>query len=183
MVTEMFELIPLPIEGAFVIQGPVLRDNRGAFHKKVQAEFFQTHGLEWAFAEQFYSVSHKDVVRGMHYQRPPYDHVKLIYCTAGSAVDVLLDIRGASKTYGLCADVKLSAGDGRSIYIPKGIAHGFHALEDETTIQYSVSVSHQPSADEGVLWNSIPYDWGLPNPVLSKRDESFPKFKDFKSPF
>ena len=79
--------------------------------------------------------------------------------------------------------MKLEAGDGRSIYIPKGIAHGFHSLQDNTTIQYSVSASYHPAADEGVLWNSIPYDWGILNPVLSKRDESFPKFKEFKSPF
>ncbi len=160
-----------------------MRDDRGDFHKTVYAPFFEQHGLCWSFAEQFYSVSKKDVIRGLHFQKPPYDHVKLIHCSAGRAVDVLLDLRPQSSTYGQCTDVKIEAHDGRSIYIPKGIAHGFHALADNTTIHYSVSTSYEPSADQGILWNSIPYDWGVMNPILSNRDETFPKLKDFKSPF
>ncbi len=183
MLKGMFELKSLPIPGAYLIQGKVLSDHRGDFHKKVHREFFEQNGLEWSFAEQFYSVSHRDVIRGMHFQRPPFDHVKLIYCTRGSAIDVLLDLRKSSPTFGQCVDVRLNAGDGQSIYIPKGIAHGFHSLQNETTIQYSVSTAHEPSCDDGVFWNSIPYDWGILNPALSTRDEKFPAFKDLKSPF
>lgn len=179
----MFELQALPIPGAFLIQGKVMRDSRGAFQKTVHREFFESHGLEWAFAEQFYSVSNKDVLRGMHFQAPPHDHVKLIYCTRGSAVDVLLDLRQGSPSFGKCADVKLSAGDGRTIYVPKGVAHGFRSFEDETTIQYCVSTIHEPSFDKGIRWDSIAYDWKIGKPVLSERDQALPAFADFKSPF
>lgn len=179
----MFELVPLSIPGAFLIKGKVISDSRGDFHKKVHREFFEDNGLEWSFAEQFYSVSHKDVIRGLHFQKPPFEHVKLVYCTGGSAVDVLLDLRKNTPTYGKTAHVNLKAGDGQTVYVPKGVAHGFHSLQDQTVIHYSVSVSHEPSADEGVLWSSIPFDWSVKKPILSSRDEKFPSFKDFKSPF
>jgi dTDP-4-dehydrorhamnose 3,5-epimerase len=171
------------LPSAFLIQGRPWRDHRGTFQKTVHREFFEKHGLEWSFAEQFFTTSGKDVVRGMHFQAPPHDHVKLIYCTHGSATDVLLDLREGSSTYGKCAEVSLNAGDGKTIYIPKGIAHGFRSLEKDTTIQYCVSTSHQPEADKGIRWDSIPYDWKIAEPVLSERDRALPAFAEFKTPF
>lgn len=183
MVPEMFEIIPLPLQGAFRIQTQPRTDERGDFQKIIHRDFFESHGLEWSFAEQFYSTSHKNVLRGMHFQAPPDDHVKLIYCTRGSAVDVLMDLRTNSSTFGQCIDAKLKAGDGQSIYVPKGVAHGFLSLEDHTIIQYCVTTVHQPSSDKGILWNTIPYDWNVEAPVLSARDRALPSFADFVSPF
>jgi dTDP-4-dehydrorhamnose 3,5-epimerase len=179
----MFEVKTLPLNGALVLQGRNVLDARGEFHKTVHQGFFEEHRLEWRFAEQFYTVSRKDVVRGMHFQIPPHDHVKLVYCVSGRATDVLLDLRENSKTYGQCAAVSLSGGDGQLIYIPKGFAHGFRSLEDNTTIVYCVSTVHKSSADKGVAWNSIPYDWGIHSPLLSQRDCTFPSLKNIGSPF
>ena len=183
MVFEMFELKPLSLPGTFLIQGKVMSDDRGSFHKKVHAGFFEKNGLEWSFPEQFYSVSMKDVVRGMHFQAPPHDHVKLIYCTRGKAKDVLLDLRKGSPTYGKCTDANLNANDGQTIYVPKGIAHGFHSLEDYTTVHYCVSTTYAPESDLGIRWDTIPYDWKIASPQVSPRDQSMPNFKNFESPF
>lgn len=179
----MIEVNELGLPGTFVIQAHVFRDNRGEFHKTIHRPSFEKFGLQWSFAEQFYTKSGKDVVRGMHYQRPPHDHVKLIYCTEGEAIDVLLDLRTFSPTYGKCVDVTLKGGDGQSIYIPKGVAHGFRSVVDNTTIVYAVTTAHEPSADQGVLWNSIEYDWQIKNPKLSARDQNLPSFGDLSSPF
>jgi len=183
MFPKMFELTPLSLHGAFCIQGQSRLDDRGDFFKVVHRDFFEKHGLEWSFSEQFYTTSHKNVLRGMHFQAPPHDHVKLIYCTHGSALDVLLDLREDSPTFGQCTDANLKAGDGQSIYVPKGIAHGFLSLQDHTTIQYAVTTVHQPSSDKGILWSSIPYKWPSTAPLLSARDRALPDFKEFRSPF
>jgi dTDP-4-dehydrorhamnose 3,5-epimerase len=183
MMLKMFELIPLILPGAFRIQGQPRLDDRGHFHKVVHRDFFEQHGLEWSFSEQFYTTSRKDVLRGMHFQVPPHDHVKLIYCSHGSALDVLLDLREGSPTFGKCTDANLKGGDGQSIYIPKGIAHGFLSLEDNTTVHYAVTSVHQPSSDKGILWSSIPYQWPASSPLLSERDRALPSLKEFRSPF
>jgi dTDP-4-dehydrorhamnose 3,5-epimerase len=168
----MFEVQELSLHGAFLIRGPGSKDQRGAFQKTVHKEFFEQHGLEWSFAEQFYSTSNKNVIRGMHYQIPPHDHVKLIYCVSGEATDVLMDLRAKSPTYGKCIDVRLSGGDGKIIYIPKGLAHGFLATADNTILMYSVGSIHEPAADQGIHWQSIPYDWKNENPIVSARDQA-----------
>lgn len=179
----MIELKALEIPGCCLLKAKVFRDDRGEFHKTIHRPTFDTLSLKSDFVEQFYTKSGKDVVRGMHFQRPPHDHTKLIYCTEGRALDVLLDLRKGSPMFGKCVEVELNGGDGLSIYISEGVAHGFRSLEDNTTIVYSVTSVHETSADEGILWNSIPYDWKIKNPRLSARDQKLPPLTGFKTPF
>jgi dTDP-4-dehydrorhamnose 3,5-epimerase len=179
----MIELKALEVPGAYLLKAKIFRDDRGEFHKTFHRPTFDTLTLKSDFVEQFYTRSAKDVIRGMHYQRPPHDHIKLIYCTEGHAIDVLLDLRQGSPMFGKCLEVELQGGDGLSIYIPEGVAHGFRSLEDNTTIVYSVTTVHEPSSDEGVLWNSIPFDWGIKSPKISDRDRKLIPLAQLKSPF
>jgi dTDP-4-dehydrorhamnose 3,5-epimerase len=179
----MFEIKQLDLEGAWEIKSPIFKDDRGSFVKTVHKEFFSDHGLEWNFQEQFFTVSKKNVLRGMHFQTPPFDHVKLVRCLEGEALDVLLDLRVKSKTYGQTVSVLLNAEKANSVYVPRGFAHGFLSLKDKTLMTYSVSTTHEPKADSGVLWSSIDFAWNVENPIQSPRDQSFQSFKEFSSPF
>lgn len=179
----MFELEPLKIPGAFVIRGKVFTDDRGSFCKTFHREFFKSHGLEWDFAEQYYSQSKKNVVRGLHFQSPPYDHAKIVHCISGSSLDVLVDLRDYSPAYGSHVYVDLDSKESISVYAPPGLAHGFLSKADNTIMMYSVTSTHSPAHDSGILWNSIDFDWGIENPILSSRDQSFAPLKNFRTPF
>lgn len=172
----------LGIEGCYLIQNFVAHDNRGCFVKTFHEENFRNEKLQTEFRESYYSLSKKNVIRGMHFQIPPYEHDKLVYVTQGEILDVVLDIRKASATYGKYISVKLNAFN-YSIYIPKGCAHGFLTISEEATVVYNVSTVYNPSADGGILWNSFEFDWLNNNSIISERDKSFQSFKEFNSPF
>ena len=159
------------------------RDRRGTFVKTYQKEIYVQLGLQTDFKEDFYSISKKNVIRGMHFQLPPFDQEKLVYCVQGLAIDVVTDLRKGSPTFGKSIQRELSVDLGNSIYIPKGFAHGFCALVEGTIIAYKVSTSHHPEADSGIHWNSIGVKWPVDNPILSSRDSSFVSFCEFVSPF
>jgi dTDP-4-dehydrorhamnose 3,5-epimerase len=179
----MFKLLDTPISGCYQIQLRVFDDIRGRFVKVFHAQAFDELGLETNFAEEYYSHSHKGVVRGMHFQTPPADHVKLVYCVQGDVFDVVLDLRLGSPSYGRTSIFRLSADQGNCIYIPRGLAHGFCATSESATLIYKVSSVHSPEHDAGVLWNSIDVDWPFDSPVISERDAGFEKLANFKSPF
>ena len=119
----------------------------------------------------------------MHFQTPPYDHIKLVYVPYGSITDVVLDIRKESITYGKYLSIELSANNGKILIIPKGLAHGFKSLEDNTNVTYMQTTSYAPSNDSGIRFDSFGFDWGLDNPLTSHRDLSFPTLKEFDTPF
>ena len=119
----------------------------------------------------------------MHFQNPPDDHAKLIYCSSGKLVDIILDIRVGSPTYGKFAQVELSGDNYKAVYLPKGVAHGFCVLEDNTCMVYLTSTVHSPQNDAGVLWNSFGCNWPVENPINSDRDKNFPSLANLKSPF
>lgn len=179
----MFELKPSRITGCFELQPKVLEDARGRFVKVFHEHAFAAHGLETNFAEEYYSVSHKNVIRGMHFQSPPMDHVKMVYCVQGEVLDVVLDLRLDSPTYGQYDLFELSAAKANSIYIPKGMAHGFCVLSEQAIMVYKVGMVYSPQHDAGVLWDSAGILWPIQKPILSVRDMSFTKFDDFLSPF
>jgi dTDP-4-dehydrorhamnose 3,5-epimerase len=179
----MFDLKPSSILGCYEIQPRVLEDLRGRFVKVFHKESFAGLGLETDFAEEYYSSSHKGVVRGMHFQIPPADHAKVVYCVQGEAFDVVLDLRVGSPTYGETASIQLSADIGNYLYISKGLAHGFCATTDIATLIYKVSSVYSPLHDSGILYSSIDVDWPTAFPVTSERDRSFKSIADFKSPF
>lgn len=179
----MFEITELGIHGAYLIRGPKFEDQRGTFVKSVHQATFEKFSLEWRFPEQFYSVSKRNVLRGMHFQIPPFDQVKLVYCVSGKALDVILDLRKESPTFGKCESIELEGGDGQSVYIPRGLAHGFLSRADDTIVMYSVTSMHEAQHDRGVHWQSISFDWGITQPIVSPRDQTMPALKDLKTPF
>ncbi len=176
-------VVPQVIEGVFLVKNFVAEDNRGFFVKTFNEEIFAKLGMQTQYKESYYSLSHKDVIRGMHFQQPPFDHEKLVYVTNGEILDVVLDIRKASKTYGKYISVSLKE-NSDSIYIPRGCAHGFLTISNSATVVYNVSTTYQPSADAGIRWDSFGFDWlGVVNPIISKRDQEFSILELFKSQF
>jgi dTDP-4-dehydrorhamnose 3,5-epimerase len=178
----MFDIRETAIEGCLELQ-PVLRaDARGQFVKTFHSEFFSSHNLETNFREQYYSVSRKGVLRGFHFQRPPQAHNKLVYCTSGEILDVVIDLRVGSKTYGDHISLDISFGTGNILYLPEGLAHGFYAVTD-ATIVYNVSTVYSPEDDGGVLWSSAGVEWPDKTPNISERDLTFPRLDNLESPF
>lgn len=179
----MFELKPSKLAGCFELQPKVFDDVRGRFVKVFHEQAFAAQGLETNFAEEYYSVSHRNVVRGLHFQLPPMDHVKMVYCVQGEVLDAVVDLRVGSPTYGQYALFELNATKANSIYIPKGMAHGFCARSNQAIMVYKVSTIYSPAHDAGVLWNSVGIQWPTNEAILSARDNGFPSFDNFVSPF
>lgn len=179
----MFDVRRTSISGCYEIRPRVFEDARGRFVKVFNQDVFAALGFETNFAEEYYSVSHKGVIRGMHFQTPPMDHVKVVYCTQGAVFDVVVDLRRGSPTYGHAATFSLSAEDGNFVYIPKGMAHGFCAVSENATLVYKVSTVYAPEHDAGILYNSVNVEWPAPAPIMSDRDLRFPSLNEFESPF
>jgi dTDP-4-dehydrorhamnose 3,5-epimerase len=161
----------------------VFEDTRGRFVKVFHQGAFAELGLETNFAEEYYSVSRQGVIRGMHFQTPPMDHVKVVYCTQGAVFDVVVDLRRGSPTYGQAVTFSLCAEDGNFVYIPKGMAHGFCVVSESATLVYKVSTVYAPEQDAGILSSSVNVEWPVHAPVMSNRDLEFPSLSQFESPF
>ncbi len=179
----MIELKKTKLTGCFEMQPKVFSDSRGSFVKVFHEKTYADNGLETNFTEEYYSVSKKNVIRGMHFQVPPMDHVKVVYCVEGSVMDVIVDLRSGSPTYGQSAIIELSASKANSLYIPKGMAHGFCSISDQAIMVYKVSTMYAPNHDAGIHWNSVGVQWPIGDPIISARDHSFLTFQDFVSPF
>lgn len=175
--------IPTEIDGVFIIETDSFLDERGSFIKTFHIDFFKKNKLSTTFRESFYSISHKNVIRGMHFHLPPKDHSKLIYVTHGSIMDVVVDLRKGSPTYGKYITVELSQKNHKMIHIPTGCAHGFLSLENNTCTVYMQSSAYSKEHDTGIHLDSFGIDWGVKKPILSKRDTAFVLMKDFVSPF
>ena len=177
------EIIKTGFEGLLVLQTERFQDNRGCFQKLFNYEFFKESGLDCDFKEFYYSVNNKDVIRGMHFQLPPFDHAKLVYVSQGRITDVVVDIRKKSATYGRCYSVELDTKKGKYLYVPKGFAHGFHSLVNGTIVNYAQTSCYSKEHDSGVDAMSVGFDWNLEHPIRSGRDLTFVKLTDFNSPF
>ncbi|WP_198013085.1 dTDP-4-dehydrorhamnose 3,5-epimerase family protein [Citrifermentans bremense] len=179
----IFEKMASTIPGCFELLPRKMEDSRGSFVKTFHRNAFEEHALETGWQEEYYSVSHKRVLRGLHFQLPPHNHTKLVYCVSGVVLDAVVDLREGSPRYGQFALFNLDATKANMIYIPKGCAHGFYTLSDSATIVYKVSTVYSPDHDAGILWNSVSPIWPDPDPILSQRDRAFPPFASFVSPF
>ena len=177
------KLISEPLPGVKLLMPFVHKDPRGNFVKPFHEGQLADLGISLTVREEFFSSSQKGVVRGMHFQIPPHAHAKLIYCIRGSVLDVILDIRQGSPTYGKATGVNLTAENHHIVYIPQGFAHGFASLEDDSCLVYKTDAVHVSSSDSGVLWDSFGFEWPFDNPVLSERDCTFQPLVSFKSPF
>ena len=158
-------------------------DYRGSFVKTFHATALQEQGITFVLKESFYSVSVNHVIRGMHFHHPPYDHAKIIYCTHGKILDVALDLRKQSDTYGQFTTCELSFDNHTAMYIPSGFAHGFLTLSTEACTCYLVSGEYNSGADDGIRFDSFGLDWQNEFPILSERDLSFTTLEHFQSPF
>lgn len=179
----MISAINTEFEGLKIIETNNFQDERGLFHKYFSKDDFSSLGLDTDFKESYYSINKKNVIRGMHFQIPPADHTKLVYVISGKIIDVCLDIRKNSKTYGKCFSVELSGAVAKCIYIPKGFAHGFVSLEDNTCVHYMQTSCYNKECDKGICYDSFGYSWNITNPIVSGRDLTHPKLNDFQSPF
>lgn len=174
------KLIMTGFEGVYIIENFSSKDERGSFIKTYHESYFHVNGLSTDFKESYYSISKKNVIRGMHFQLPPYDHDKLVYIAYGEVIDVILDMRKSSKTYGEVFSITLNDSNNRSIYIPRGFAHGFKVIEDDTIMIYNVSTIYNNKSDYGIRYDSIGFNWDVAIPILSERDKSLITFDDFK---
>ena len=179
----ILKIRPTCFENVKLIQNFLAYDNRGKFVKLFHEETFLKFGLRVDFKENYYSVSQKNVIRGMHFQLPPYEHAKLVHVIHGSIWDVVVDLRKNSPTYKKHIKVFLTDKEPTSLYIPEGFAHGFKALEDNTVTLYQVTSAYQKDADSGIAFDTIGFDWEVNNPIVSERDCNFISLQDFESPF
>lgn len=162
---------------------PKFSDKRGDFLKVFSIEELKKEYPLDSISESYYSRSVRNVIRGMHFQTPPFEQQKLVYVTEGEIIDVVVDLRKKSPSFGTFEQVHLSA-FGESLLIPKGCAHGFLVISSAATVVYNVTSTYSPKHDAGIKWNSFGFDWnGIKDPVLSDRDKVFPSFNDFISPF
>src|SRR5688572_29613079 len=179
------EVEKLSIEGLLVIHPKVYTDERGYFLESYHADQYKRLGIPDYFVQDNHSVSLKGVLRGLHFQSPPYAQGKLVRVVAGKALDVAVDIRKKSPTYGKHVTVELSATNNKQFWIPAGFAHGFVALEDNTVFLYKCTKGYHRDSEDCIIWNDgdLNISWGTSSPIVSIKDQSGKKFKDFVSPF
>lgn len=173
------------IVGVKLIEQFRASDTRGEFTKTFHQTALLEQGIDFQLKESFYSLSHQHVIRGMHFHHPPYEHAKIIFCTSGAILDVALDLRTNSSTYGRYVTAEISAENHRALYIPRGFAHGFLSLSPHTCTFYLVDGSYQREADDGIRYDSFGLDWPLQSQdiILSARDAGFLPLSEFISPF
>jgi dTDP-4-dehydrorhamnose 3,5-epimerase len=179
----MIEIVPGKIAGVRRLRPTVQRDRRGSFVKIVHEDIFAAHGLPTRFAEQYYSVSAHNVLRGLHFQTPPHDHYKLVSCIEGVVFDVVVDLRKSSKSYGCHESFELDGAIGDSVFIPSGCAHGFYVRSQTANVLYNVSTVYAPSHDTGIRWDTVGIPWPCDAPIVSDRDAALMPFAEFKTPF
>jgi dTDP-4-dehydrorhamnose 3,5-epimerase len=180
------KLIPTEINDLVILEPKVFGDQRGYFMSPYIDSWFSENVIRTHFIQDNESMSSKGVLRGLHFQIPPYDQAKLVRVISGSVIDVVVDLRKDSATYGHSFSILLSGENKRQLFVPRGFAHGFHVLEDQTIFSYKVDNVYAPDHEGGIRWNdpSLQIDWQLKGaPILSEKDQILPLLKDFNSPF
>lgn len=184
----MIEVKKTDIEGVLIIEPKIFGDARGYFLESFNAkEFAEKTGLNIDFVQDNESMSSYGVMRGLHFQRPPFTQSKLVRCVKGAVLDVAVDIRKCSPTYGKHVTVELTEDNHRQFFVPRGFAHGFAVLSETAVFQYKCDEFYHPEADGGIsiLDDSLGIDWKIPteNAILSDKDTKHALLKDFDSPF
>lgn len=179
------EIIESPLKGLFVLKPRVFEDARGYFFESYNRQVLTEAGLNLDFVQDNQSLSHKNVLRGMHFQAPPHAQGKLVRVIAGSVFDVAVDIRKASATYGKWFGLELNEQNKWMMYIPPGFAHGFLTLRDHTVFSYKCTGYYNKAAEDCLAWDDpdVGIDWGSTGMLLSDKDKTCKRLKDFKSPF
>ena len=181
------KLIETKISDLIIIEPAVFGDARGYFLESYNQKKFEEVVGKISFVQDNESKSYKGVLRGLHFQKPPFDQAKLVRCMEGEVLDVVVDIRKNSSTYGQHLVVLLSGENKRQLFIPRGFAHGFVVLSDSATFAYKVDNIYAPDHDAGIRWNDkeLNIKWGLKDSevMLSEKDAELPLFSKFESPF
>lgn len=181
------EVIKTDIEGVVIIEPRVLKDARGYFFESFSQREFEEKVRKINFVQDNESMSSYGVMRGLHFQRSPFAQSKLVRCVKGAVLDVAVDIRKGSPTYGQHVAVKLTEDNHRQFFIPRGFAHGFAVLSDVAVFQYKCDNYYAPQADGGIsiLDSELGIDWHIPldNAILSEKDTLHPCLSNFDSPF
>ena len=181
------EIIKTEIEGVVILEPRVFGDSRGYFMDSYSERDFNSKVREVKFVQDNESLSSYGVVRGLHFQKPPYAQSKLVRAVKGKVLDVAVDIRKESPTFGKHVAVELSADNHRQVFIPRGFAHGFAVLSDEAVLQYKCDNFYSPEHEGSVAWNDpeLGIDWQIPfdKVILSAKDQNCPKLKDVEGLF
>ena len=171
------------IEDLLIIEPQLFKDERGFFYESYNKNNLD---INIVFVQDNESKSYKGVIRGLHFQAPPFEQTKLVRCVSGNILDVAVDLRTNSKTYGKSFSIELSSENNRQLFVPKGFAHGFQVLSEIAIVNYKVDNFYNPKSDSGIIWNDkdLSIDWNLDlKPILSKKDLKLISFKELKSPF
>ena len=169
-----------------IFEPKVFQDTRGYFKESYNEKTFNNFiDDEITFIQDNISESNRHVLRGLHFQAPPYAQGKLIQVIKGSVIDIAVDLRKASNTFGKHVKVEISSKNHRQLWIPPGFAHGFVALEDHTIFSYKCTNYYSKNHEMDLLWNDVDLDinWGVENPIISEKDKNAHSFKNFDSPF
>jgi len=180
------DFIETDLKDCFLIKPVVHKDERGFFVESYSEREFVKHGISCSFVQDNHSLSiNPGVLRGLHFQKPPHAQSKLIRATKGAILDVAVDLRRSSPTFGQWRSFELTATNFNMLFVPAGFAHGFCTLVSDTEVQYKVDTFYAPQSDSGVRWNdpSLSVVWPITDPVLSVKDNQLPFFKEFESPF
>jgi len=179
------KIIETPLKGLLIIEPQVFKDERGYFYESYNQEKFFKAGIRDVFVQDNQSLSQKNVVRGLHFQHPPYAQAKLVRVIKGSVYDVVVDIRKDSPTYGQSFGIELTEENFLMLYVPIGFAHGFATLQDNTIFAYKCSAFYNKTSEDTILWNdpTLNIDWKVQNPILSEKDKRGKLFQHFQSPF
>jgi dTDP-4-dehydrorhamnose 3,5-epimerase len=179
------ELINTGISDLWLIKPKVFADHRGYFFESYNKEVFEKNGLNLNFVQDNQSLSHTGVLRGLHFQNPPFAQGKLVRVITGAVYDVAVDIRKNSPTYGKYFGAELSEENKMMMYIPEGFAHGFLTLKDNTVFVYKCTNIYNKASEDCIKWNdeTIGIKWDFENPLLSEKDLLGKDFKSFKSHF
>jgi len=177
-----YEFVKLEIEGLVLIRPKVYYDERGFFMETYTKKDFEAYGIRDEFVQDNHSWSIKNTLRGLHFQKEPYAQSKLVRCISGEILDVAVDIRKNSRTFGRHVMIKLSSENKEMLYIPEGFAHGFLVLSDYAEVLYKVNRFYSRDHDSGIIWNDedLGINWPVKTPILSQKDRSLPKFKEIK---
>ena len=173
------------IEDLLVIEPQLFKDERGFFYESYNKKKLDKN-IKIVFVQDNESKSIKGVIRGLHFQAPPFEQTKLVRCVSGNILDVAVDLRTNSKTYGKSFSIELSSINNKQLFIPKGFAHGFQVLSNEAIVNYKVDEHYNSDTDSGIIWNDkdLSIDWNLDiKPILSNKDLKLDLFKNLKSPF
>lgn len=177
--------VDTPLRGLVLIESPVFRDERGTFQRLHCSDSLAAQGLPSRFVQTNIATNVRaGTLRGMHFQRTPHEEDKLVRCIGGAILDVVIDIRAGSRTFGEHFSVELSAERAHALLVPKGFAHGYLTLTDGAVVLYHVTAAYQPAAEGGIRWNDPAFGirWPIVRPQLSAKDAAWPDYADRSGP-